>query len=276
MEKNYNIDEIENFLNREMDASELAAFEQQMAKDEGLAEEVTFHQDILKGIDQAGAADFRSIVAGVHEEMKNEQFFSEKVADKVIEKNAQKEATVRRISFGRSLAIAASFALLLVAGWWILSQPTDPNDLFQNNFAMHENVLSIEIEDRLAETGFGANKVALADLQTGIEQYENGDYTAAIATFQNFKNVAPNDPLSNYATFYESIAFLKTNKITEAQGSLVDLAANTAFPLQEDAQWYLALTYLKLENIDAAKTQLEQLQPSDKYGTKAKQLLRKL
>ena len=98
MEKNYNIDDIENFLNQEMDAAELAAFEKEMANDEALKTEVDFHEDVVKGIKNAGPMAFKDLVAGVHSEMKTEGFFEETVTDKVEDQTVTKEAKVRSLS----------------------------------------------------------------------------------------------------------------------------------------------------------------------------------
>lgn len=105
MEKNYNIDDIESFLNQEMDAAELAAFEKEMTNNETLKTEVDFHDDVVKGIKNAGPMAFKDLVAGVHSEMKGEGFFEERVTDKVEEQTAKKEATVRSISMFRKLEL---------------------------------------------------------------------------------------------------------------------------------------------------------------------------
>ena len=104
MEKNYNIDDIENFLNQEMEAEELATFEAEMAKDEVLVEEVHFHEDVIKGIQTAGAKDFRQLVAGVHNDLKKEDFFSEKANKKIPENNRL---------FSSSIGFVAGFSTMI-------------------------------------------------------------------------------------------------------------------------------------------------------------------
>jgi len=274
MEKNYNIDDIENFLNQEMDAADLAAFEKEMAADKDLAAEIDFHADVIKGIEGAAPLDFRKMVGNVHEEMKTEGFFSDTETDEVVENNTQQEATVRNISLFRRLAIAASFALVLTAGWFLLNQPNNtPEQLFADNFTIHQDVLSMEVEDRLAETGFGTNKVTLNELQKGINAYNEQDYNIAISTFNNFEGIAPEDALINYAKFYKAIALLKTEQVSTAQEVLERIIEQPAFPLIDDAKWYLALIYLKQDNKQGATFLLRTLSLSDAYKERAMKLL---
>jgi len=277
MDKNYNIDDIENFLNQEMNAEELAAFEKELATDEGLANEVTFHEDVLKGIQNAAPLDFKKMVSGVHAEMKQEGFFSEETTEETTEKVVQKEAKVRSLSMFRKLAIAASFALVLAAGWWALSNQTaTPDQLFADNFKVHQDVLSVEIEDRLAETGFGNNKKLLISLQSGINAYKTGDYTAAITQLKAFQNAAPEDPLTTYAQFYESVALLKTGEVATAEGHLLPLTQNANFPLQNDAKWYLSLAFLQQGKTNAAKAILQEIQDVERYRGPVNKMLKSL
>lgn len=277
MENKYDIEEIENFLNQEMDAADLKVFEQALQEDKTLAEEVNLHQDVIKGIESAGPLDFRNLVAGVHGEMKNEGFFSEKVAQQTTTETAQPTAKIRRISFVRSLAIAASFALLLTAGWFLMRQPAaTPDQLFANNFGKHQDVLSIEVADRLSETGFGTNKELLANLQTGIDAYNSENYANAIAQLNSFRLAAPQDALSNYAQFYEALSLIELGKTEEALPKLQELVRTENFALQNDAKWYLALGQLKLNNIAMAKNLLEELTSVASYKSKAEKMLQSL
>lgn len=277
MEHKYNIDDIENFLNQEMETDALKAFEQALKKDKTLAKEINLHQDVVKGIESAGVLDFRNLVTGVHQEMKGEGFFSEKEGQATTTKKGQPTAKIKRISFVRKLAIAASFALLLTAGWFLIKQPTTtPEQLFANNFAVHQDVLSIEVEDRLAETGFGTNKALLNSLQTGVDAYNSGNYADAITQLSAFQAAAPQDALSAYAQFYEAVSLIKLERIAEALPKLRSLAQVDNFALQNDAKWYLALSQLKLNNITVGKKLLQELSNTTTYKTKAESILKNL
>ena len=280
MENKYNIDDIEDFLNQEMDATELAAFEKEMATNKELAAEVDFHEDVIKGIQGAAPMDFRKMVTNVHQEMKGEDFFSEiaETTEKVetTEAPSKLRSIFRRTSRMQGLAIAASFAALIGFSLWILNQPPNPEQLFADNFAVHQDVLSVEIADRLAETGFGTNKEALATLQSGIDTYKSGDYQSAIDQFNAFETAAAEDALTPYAQFYEAVALLKTGQGEAAQSELLNIVDKANFPLQNEAKWYLALTYLQQHKVNEAKAILENLTTVESYKQKALKLLNTL
>ncbi len=280
MENKFNIDDIENFLNQEMDAGELAAFEKEMAADKELAAEVDFHGDVVKGIQGAAPMDFRKMVTNVHQEMKGEGFFSE--AAETTEKMettappSKLRSIFSRTSWGQGLAMAASVAGLFGFSLWLFTQPANPEQLFADNFAVHQDVLSVEIADRLAETGFGTNKEALATLQLGIDTYKSGDYQSAIDQFNAFETAAAEDALTPYAQFYEAVALLKTGQGEAAQSELLTIVDKANFPLQHEAKWYLALTYLQQHKVIEAKEILQTLSTVEGYEQKATKLLNSL
>ena len=275
MENNkYNIDDIENFLNQAMDKEALNDFEKEVNSNKDFSEEVGFHKDIIKGITEAGAMDFRKMVGNVHQDMKAEGFFLEK--ETIATSPKKQTASIRRLPLMRNLAIAASFALALSAGWWMLSKPIAPEELFANNFSIHQDVLSVEISDRLEETGFGTNKAVLNGLQEGINYYLTGEYEKAIAQFSVFEIAAPEDALTSYATFYKAIALIATNQLSAAQQLLEPLSQQASNPLIEESKWNLALIYLKQNNSPAAKVLLMELRNTTTYSQKAAEILKKL
>jgi len=270
MENDYNIDEIEAYLNQEMTEVEQTAFEGRMQGDKALAEEVRFHRAVVGGIDLAGELNFKELVGEVHNELKQEQFLESAKTVKT------QEAKVRKIRFSsrRILSLAASFAILLMAAWWLFLRPVSSEQLYASYFELPSEVLSTEIESRLSETGFGTNKVALEQLETAIQAYQNSDYETAIEGFQTFKNTAPEDALVNYASFYEAISSLKLEKTQISQDLLQDVYEDPR--LQEEALWYLAMTYLKKDKKEEAKYVLLQLEKEGKYQKRATKLLKKI
>jgi len=159
--------------------------------------------------------------------------------------------------------------------WWFFSQPVTPQQIYASNFSMPTDVLSVEIKDGLAETGFGSNNDALEGLQGAMDNYNTGKYEVAVQQFRNFRNTAPEDVLVNYTKFYEAVSLLKTEKFADAQQQLENLNVAT-FPLQNEVQWYLALTYLKQGKMDDAKTILQALSKVAEYQSRATSILNKL
>lgn len=272
MDKNYNIDELENFLNQEMKEEELTNFKQRLETEKGLKEEVDFHASILGGIQHSAELDFRALVQNTREEMLQEE-------NKVVKNSKIKQkpqAQVRSLGSRRVLALAASFALLLVAAWALFLRPISPERAFANNFDTPKDVLSIDVASRLEETGFGTNEAALKQLQTAMQTYQSENFEQARQQLGAFQAQYPNSEFAEEAAYYEALSAMNTQDYEIAQAKLVELANNSNFSLQTDARWYLALNSLNIGKIEAARTLLESLQSDSKHGTAAQGLLRRL
>ncbi|MBT9186818.1 tetratricopeptide repeat protein [Zobellia russellii] len=161
--------------------------------------------------------------------------------------------------------IAASVALLAGISSWLIffNRPDiDSQQLYASNFAPYENVVHpIERGEQLE------------DLKTrAFIAYENAEYTKAIELFQTL-NKKNND---RYIIFYEAIALMQLNKHDEAVPLFEDYI-ETNGELKERAIWYLALAYLKLDEIEECKEQLSLLTHKEGFKTKAaKNLLAEL
>ncbi|WP_289038051.1 hypothetical protein [uncultured Zobellia sp.] len=165
----------------------------------------------------------------------------------------------------RPWLIAASVVLLAGISSWLIffNRPDiDSQQLYASNFTPYENVVHpIERGEQLE------------DLKTrAFIAYENSEYTKAIELFQTL-NKKNND---KYIIFYEAIALMQLNKHDEAVPLFEDYI-ETNGELKERAIWYLALAYLKLDEIEECKEQLSLLTHKDGFKTKAaKNLLAEL
>ena len=182
----------------------------------------------------------------------------------------------RRPAFVQSLAIAASFVLLITGAWIIFSQPVSPKKLYARNFTFHPDLLSREVEDRLSATGFGANWKLLEELKAGMSAYNSGELQQAREHFNAFQTAVPQDGLSPFAGFYEAIVLLKLEQTNEAISKLQGLTQKSGFPLKEDAKWYLALAQIKQNNPETARLILKELRDVEKYSIKADKLFSNL
>ncbi len=150
------------------------------------------------------------------------------------------------VSFARwnPWMVAASAILLIAAGWLSYSTlfNTNYDNLYAANYKEYPNTVyaitrgdSIETLERKA---FAA--------------YDSGDYVHAI---NYFKNLTKNDNL-DYVDFYLAQVYLKSDSI---QKSIVlfkkVIGSNKQFV--EESNWYLALAYLKLEDINNATKHLK-------------------
>ena len=107
--------------------------------------------------------------------------------------------------------------------------------------------------------------------------YDHKDYTQAVTLLQKCLEKEPSSNYKDKIELYLGLSYLESNKTTKAIAQFQDLASreNTqAFTVD----WYLALAYLKVEQIEKAKTILSKLKngETNPYQEKAKALLLKL
>lgn len=161
--------------------------------------------------------------------------------------NKREEKNRGKVISMRSWLAAASIALVVGLGTWLFFF-NDPNinseQLYLTHFTPYENVVHpIERSNQLQ------------DLKTrAFTAYEDRDYDLALALFKEL-HVKQND---SYIEFYEAIVLMQLNQHAEAIPLLRTYIENNG-ELKDRAHWYLALSYLKMEKIEACGSELRKL-----------------
>lgn len=160
--------------------------------------------------------------------------------------------TINRIS---KWSIAVSIALVLGGGYWFLNQSPNHIELYNQYYQSYPNVI--------APTVRGESKTDLKS--KAFYEYDRGNYQES---FELFSKLYAKDK-DDYALFYSSLSLIELNKPQEAIALMdaFDATKNNGFtPYFE---WYKALSYLKLDQIEQAKTLLQSL--SEKENPQQKQ-----
>ncbi|MFT5168291.1 MAG: hypothetical protein ACI8P3_003532 [Saprospiraceae bacterium] len=120
-----NFDKIERYLKNEMEVSEKEAFEKEMKKDEKLAIEVELQKSENIALEGLAFDVLKKEIAALDQENKK---------DLLIDNDSTKVVSMTpRSSYFRPLAIAASIALLLLAGYFVLKEKNpDQPDIVEN------------------------------------------------------------------------------------------------------------------------------------------------
>jgi len=162
--------------------------------------------------------------------------------------------------------IAASVLILIGAASWLLFFNTQSNnsteELYALYFEPYRNIVRPIVRGEHKE-----------DVQSkAFEAYETKKYENAIVYFNELLNEEPNATIA----FYKANTLLQLNKPNEAITLLEENVTNSD-TLQDRNLWYLALAYLKNNNIDASKKTLKQLLTQSKFKYKeATTLIEKL
>ena len=153
------------------------------------------------------------------------------------------------------LVAASIIVLLALPSFWYFGPSNLDNDaLFATNFKPFENVVHPIVRGKASD-----------DLKTNaFISYEAKDYTEALNYFDAILKEGDNATIS----FYKANVLLQLNKNDEA---VKILEQNNELPqkLKVQQQWYLALAYIKTNNINKAIASLNRVIENGTYKKKA-------
>jgi tetratricopeptide (TPR) repeat protein len=184
-----------------------------------------------------------------------------------IEKRRATEVPVKNPGKHINMKYAAAIAGLVLLGSIAL-------------FTGSRNLTTNEILDRfykLYETPTSNRSVQLQAndvFSVAIENYNVRDYKAAIA---GFTKVLQSDPDNMQTTLLYGISNYEMKNYPVAKQSFIKVAEENDNMYFEDAQWYLALCYLKTNEQDQAIEQFNNIKKSTSiYRKDARKILRQL
>jgi hypothetical protein len=232
------------YLDGEMDQTEKEMFESQLQNDMALKERLESLRVAIASVQQYGTVEK---VRAVHSEMMQEL------------SSVHKETKVvpMRKMIRYSLAIAASILIILAGVNLFTSSQLSSNKLYNEAFVDYD-----------------ASVVRGNESQTEIERlYQDHSYTNVIEKGKLQK-------VSQADSLLVGLSYLKTNELPDAINWLGSIS--TQSPVKQDAEFYLALSYLKNKNYKVALTLMQQIhsnpnhvyhnQFSDSYINKVKKL----
>ena len=226
-------EQIESYLLGRMDAVQRQAFEQAMANDVQLRNEVALQRKLIATveagsfIEQPGAGT--STTPAV-------------------------PAPVRTMNRRWWYAAAAALIITIGATWWLRRTETASQDLYTQYFHADPG-LPVAMSSTHAYTFYD-----------GMVSYKEGKYKEATAMWTKLGN---EKGFTDTLQYFIGVAHLNNNALPEANQYLLPVANNNTSVWKGKATWYLALSYIKVDNRTEAVRWLTQL-PNDE---RAKQLL---
>jgi hypothetical protein len=246
--KEFDYDMINRYLDGEMSAGELKAFELQMQQDAELKNEVELIRDVLSNlkIKLHPGENEKALQLSLTE--MNAEYFSKKT----------EQAKIIPLSRSRWIAaVAAVFIMALLLTVW---QPWKKEDLYQQYAAIQMPAIAQR----------GATTDSL--LKSAVENFNNKKFDEAIPVFETvLKDSAEN----SFVQYYYAIALLQNGNIEKARVQLTALY-NGGSIFKNDAAFYMALSYLKEKNKAVCKDWLNKIPTDNATWFKAQELLKKL
>ena len=246
--KEFDYDMINRYLDGELSAGELKAFELQMQQDTDLQNEVELTRDVLSTlkIKLCPGENEKALQHSLTE--MNAEYFSKKTEQaKIIPLSRRRWMT----------AVAAVFVLALLLTVW---HPWKKEELYQQYAA-------IQIP-AIAERGSASDSL----LKQAVENFNNKKFAEAIPAFESvLKDSAEN----SFVQYYYAIALLQNGNIEKARAQLTALYDGESI-FKNDAAFYIALSYLKEKNKTVCKDWLNKIPADNAAWLKAQELLKKL
>jgi Tetratricopeptide repeat len=246
--KEFDYDMINRYLDGEMNAEELKAFEAAMLQDAELQNEVALLRDVNTTLKTKLHPDEHEIALRSSLKNLNAEYFSNNPQQaKIVPLNRRKWMS----------AIAAVFVLALLLTVW---QPWKKEDLYKQ-------YADIQMPG-IAERGSATDSL----LKQAVENFNNKKFAEAIPAFE----IVLKDSSQNaFVQYYYAIALQQSGNIEKARTQLSELY-NGGSIFRNDAAFYMALGYLKEKNKDACKVWLNKIPADAGPYSKAQELLRKL
>jgi hypothetical protein len=160
--------------------------------------------------------------------------------------------------------VAAMIVILLIPAAIYFSQLNSDSDLFADNFESYS--LRIKGDVRGATEN---------ELQLFTSKYKKQDYEGALIGLKTILNDEPDHPVFN---FYVGMCHLELLQTESAIKAFLITIEDGQSAFVEQAIWYLALGYLKNEELAKAKNQLQLLKesPANYKEKEATNLLEKM
>ncbi len=227
-------DLIEKYIQKRATAGELKKIRQLMEEDPDFKEEIILQLEIQQAIK-------REVL-----KLRLQQFEKREIKKKKI--------------FSQLWKIAAVFVVGLSLLWFFNRSP-DYGRIYAANFEPYPNIVVPSIRD------FNTSE---NDVEEAFRYYDNQDYKKAAAAF---KKLYLDDEIA-YANFYYAISLMSDHKVEKALEALESSSWKIPKRYQYQTDWYLALGYLKVQNIEKATVYLQKVIKSDNpMATQAQQIL---
>ncbi len=249
------LDLLDVYFSGALDEQELQSLENQLKTDARLEELFREYRDLRKGIDY-------SIMKTLKEDLHALEATLPEVRIKSQTGFQEEEPTIGR----RFVLLKVAAALILIAVSIVvvfqLQQPSSPQELFSQYFEPYPN------EFVSAKRG---DDVTADPMVQAFQAYDSQNYNVAIAGFTRLLDVEENEMV----LFYLGSAQLSQNQSQTAIATF-ERFLEISQDYRTEATWYLALSYLKENRAEAARSLLEEIKDDQKFGQETAKILRRL
>ncbi len=243
MEEQHNYDRVQQYVDGELSAADRLAFEQELGTNPALQKNYDDYLEAAAVVDQLAYEQLRQTIGDFKQCSSVE---------------GSSPGRTRRLRFG---AMAAAMLLLfsLGWGWWQAQKYTDEQLALQYYEAPNLSAL----------------RGQAAPLQAAVQAYQSGAYPQAIDLLQT---ELANSKDRNTTLYLLAHVYHQSELLPPAIDRFSELVATQDPRYLENAQWHLALNYLRAGEEIACRKVLNDILTNEQHGfrTLAQELLQKL
>ena len=240
----------EQFLRGQLTAEEKSAFDKMLASDPEFSREVKAGELAVEGLK---SYHLHQRIQEVREQVQKQQLPSQ---------GGQKEErrTAKLISiFRKPMALAASFMLVVVAAYFLYISISTQS--LYNQYNQHPSFAVTEMSSSPSY-----------DLSRAEGAFKQGNYDITNSELSSYLSENPRDTM---ALLFQGICQLELSDYIQAENIFSEIKSGSS-DFQPLGEWYLALTFVKQNDFDRARQELENISPGSEKYAQAQQLLKSL
>ncbi len=271
------LDQIIQYILGELPEEEVKRLEQLLQTDKKLSERVEQTKTLIQGIRRAGEKEVEESVKSFHSNFKTSPEFKKLINDSGEGEGYGEQGGIKIISLVsryKWISLAATVLLLVVVGISIFRNSNNET-LFASYYASEQDLLTFQIE-YLGRTGMASPDVERRNaLKDALNLYSQKDYSASQVSLESYLKVFPGDSV---ALLYLALNNIENKKYDAATILLKEIITTGKSEIAGLANWYLALTLLKMNQSQEAQRYLSTVagDGSNRYTERAKELLQKV
>lgn len=227
------IEEIDGYLRDELDSRTLANFEDELIANSGLAADVAFHKELDKAISEVDVMAMRTNLQNILQDENNRS--SEKLG----------VGPPRR---KKLLWYAAASTIIFVIVFSSLTR--------HKNYTNQQLYTSYYQPYKIGANVSRSVSASPNELSTALSYMDRGNYPAALKLL---KSASTNEQDGFGIKFYSGVAYQELGEYNNAISSFNDVVKQADNLLVEQAEWYIGLCYLRIEEREKALAQFRSI-----------------
>jgi tetratricopeptide (TPR) repeat protein len=218
---------IEKYLQGKLSGEELISFENELKSNKSLADEVKLYMEIDGFLKNKNVIDLGEMLDEIHEEVTSQEISTTK----------KKKKGIIHVLFLRWQYAAAVLVFLIGISTVLFYtlRPSLNERIYNQYYVPFEGSTFMRSDDQQAAS----------EMQLALNEYNDENFEKAWTMLKNIsdKNIADAE-----AYFFRGISAMEINDLNDAIASFNNVISNDSSLYNDEALWYLALCYLKMDN----------------------------